>query len=168
MREAKAAAHDLLSLTAAAALSLAITAFAGCGVKQPSSLETRVATSVKHHITVGGKDVPNPLPRNEETIAMGRKAFAYYCVTCHGLDGQATGVPFANAMSPPVPNLASAEVQTYTDGQLKWIIDHGIYPSGMPASKGILSDEEIWSIIHYLRNLPPKGSLGEPKSYSGE
>jgi hypothetical protein len=38
--------------------------------------------------------------------------------------------------------MASAEVQAYTDGQLKWIIDNGIFPSGMPASKGTLSDEE--------------------------
>jgi len=71
-------------------------------------------------------------------------------------------------MSPPVPSLASAEVQSYSDGQLKWIIDNGIYPSGMPASKGILGDDEVWSMIHYLRNLPPKGSVGEPKFYSGQ
>lgn len=140
----------------------------GCGVKQPSSIETKVANGLKHHVTVGNKSEKNPLPANDETIANGRKAFGYYCVACHGLDGQATGVPFAESMSPPVPSLASAEVQSYSDGQLKWIIDNGIYPSGMPASKGILSDDEIWSMIRYLRNLPPKGSAGEPKFYSGQ
>ena len=71
-------------------------------------------------------------------------------------------------MAPPVPSLASESVQKYTDGQLHWIIQNGIYPSGMPASKGILSDEEIWEIVAYIRHLPPKGSLGEPKVYSGE
>jgi mono/diheme cytochrome c family protein len=140
----------------------------GCGVKQPSSLETRVANTVKHRVTVRNKDERNPFSATAENVAAGRKAFAYYCVSCHGLDGQATGVPFANSMSPPVPSLASADVQGYSDGQLKWIIENGIYPSGMPASKGILNDEEIWKIIHYLRNLPPKGSLGDPKFYSGE
>ena len=143
-------------------------AMCGCGVKQPSSVETAVANSVKHRITVRNKSEKNPLPATAENIANGRKVFGYYCVACHGLDGQATGVPFAQTMSPPVPSLASAEVQAYTDGQLKWIIDNGIYPSGMPASKGILGDEDVWSLIHYLRNLPPKGSLGEPKFYSGE
>jgi mono/diheme cytochrome c family protein len=58
-----------------------------------------------------------------------------------------------------------AAVQRYTDGQLKWITDHGISPSGMPASKGILSDDEIWQIVTYIRHLPPKGSLGEPGVY---
>jgi mono/diheme cytochrome c family protein len=38
----------------------------------------------------------------------------------------------------------------------------------MPASKDILGEEEIWSIVIYLRNLPPKGSLGEPAAYSDE
>ena len=71
-------------------------------------------------------------------------------------------------MAPPVPSLASASVQKYTDGQLHSIIQNGIYPSGMPAAKGILNDDEIWAIVTYLRHLPPRGSLGEPKVYSGE
>ena len=97
---------------------------------------------------------------------MERTAFSHYCVACHGLDGQNTGVPFADSMSPPVPSLASIEVQSYTDGQLKWVIDNGIWPSGMPGSKGTLSDEEIWSIVIFLRHLPPAGSVGEPEMYS--
>jgi hypothetical protein len=81
------------------------------------------------------------------------------------MDGQNTGVPFADTMSPPIPLLSSREVQSYTDGQLKWVIDYGIAPSGMPASKGILSDDEIWSIVLFIRNLPPEGSLGDPVLY---
>ena len=77
-----------------------------------------------------------------------------------------TGVPFAGKMSPPLPLLNSRDVQSYTDGQLKWVIDNGIAPSGMPASKGTLSDDEIWSIVLYLRHLPPAGSTREPEMYS--
>jgi hypothetical protein len=32
------------------------------------------------------------------------------------MDGQNTGVPFADHISPPIPSLASAEVQQYTEG----------------------------------------------------
>jgi mono/diheme cytochrome c family protein len=106
------------------------------------------------------------VPLTPDALAAGKEAFGHYCFACHGLDGQNTGVPFAEKMSPPSPLLTSEEVQSYTDGQLKWIIDNGIYPSGMPASKGTLSDEEIWSIVHYIRHLPPAGSLGEPEAYS--
>ena len=74
-------------------------------------------------------------------------------------------MPFADAMSPPVPLLTSKQVQSYADGQLKWVIDNGIKPSGMPGAKGILTDMEIWSIVVYLRHLPPAGSLGDPTAY---
>jgi mono/diheme cytochrome c family protein len=138
----------------------------GCKVSPPSGLERRVIDGAKLHITVGNKTEKNPLPLSAARLADGKEAFGHYCVACHGLDGQNTGVPFADRMSPPIPSLASTEVQEYTDGQLKWVIDNGIAPSGMPASKGTLSDEEIWSIVHFLRHLPRAGSVGEPEMYS--
>ena len=140
----------------------------GCKVRVPGKLETSLAEHVKRGITVGGKGDANPLPVTAENIFAGRQNFSHYCFACHGLDGQNTGVPFAEKMSPPVPSLAGPAVQNYADGQLKWVIDNGISPSGMPASKGILSEDEIWQIVIYLRHLPAKGSLGEPAVYSGQ
>jgi mono/diheme cytochrome c family protein len=141
--------------------------FAGCQVHQPGRVETAFAEGFKRTVSVGGKKGVNPFPATAENIHAGQKNFSDYCMVCHGLDGQNTGVPFADRMSPPVPALNSVAVQKYTDGQLKWIIDNGIFPSGMPASKGILSDDEMWQIVDYIRHLPPKGSLGEPPVYSG-
>ena len=146
---------------------LLATALAGCSVRQPGRLETSFVQGVKRNLTVRGKEDHNPLPATEENIHAGQANFSNYCMVCHGLDGQTTGVPFASRMSPPVPDLKSPAVQNYTDGQLKWIIDNGIYPSGMPASKGMLNDDEIWEIVHYLRHLPEKGRLGEPAVYGG-
>jgi cytochrome c553 len=137
----------------------------GCRVSPPGKMERSFVVATKHRITVGGRSAKNPLPFTTENLAEGKEAFSHYCVACHGLDGQNTGVPFADKMSPPLPSLASSEVQDYTDGQLKWIIDNGISPSGMPSSQGVLNDEEMWSIVHFLRHLPPAGSLGEPVMY---
>jgi mono/diheme cytochrome c family protein len=145
-------------------LSLAL---AGCAAKPPSKVETKVATWTKHHITVGGKKDVNPIQASEESIDEGKQAFTSYCMVCHGLDGQNTGVPFAATLSPPVPSLASAEVQAYTDGQLKWIIKNGIYPSGMPPSNGDFSEREMWEMVLYIRHLPKAGSLGDPAVYGG-
>jgi mono/diheme cytochrome c family protein len=149
---------------------LSILCFAFCRnhfkATPPSRLETRVMTFAKHKALIGSEAQRNPVTVSARTIADGKEAFTHYCVACHGLDGQNSGVPFADRMSPPVPSLASPDVQGYSDGQLKWVIDYGIWPSGMPGSKGILSDDEIWSIVVYLRNLPPAGSLGEPEMYS--
>ncbi len=151
-------------LVSAAAISMAVCA---CKVKPPGRVETSVVEWAKHNVTVGGKRDRNPVRATAETIKSGERTFGYYCVVCHGLDGQNTGVPFAASMSPPIPPLTSYEVQSYTDGQLKSVIANGIAPSGMPASKGTLNDDEIWDIVIYLRHLPPAGSRGEPRVYAG-
>jgi mono/diheme cytochrome c family protein len=140
----------------------------GCRSTPPGKFETKSVQWAKHHITVGGKKDRNPLPPTAENIHAGRQAFGAYCVVCHGRDGQNTGVPFAAAISPPIPSLAGGDVQSYNDGQLKWIIENGIFPSGMPASKGIMGDEEMWQMVLYIRHLPPAGSLGDPRAYSGD
>src|SRR5258708_28890110 len=121
-----------------------------------------------HHVTIGGTHEPNPLKATPENIEEGKRIFGYYCVVCHGRDGQNTGVPFAANMSPPIPSLASADIQRYSDGQLKWVIENAIFPSGMPASQGTLSDDDMWHIVVYLRHLPPAGSLAEPRTYTGD
>lgn len=157
-------ARNVLLLSALAPAILV----SGCKAKAPGKWETKFMTSAEHRVFVGNKKAKNPLPPTAENIALGRQTFSYYCVVCHGLDGQNTGVPFAANMDPPVPSLASTNAQAYTDGQLQWIIANGLGPSGMPASHGILSDDEIWSIVLYIRHLPPAGSLGEPAVYSGD
>lgn len=138
---------------------------AGCRANPPGPIETAVVTYAKHHVFIGNRKQKNPLRDTPENREDGKEAFSYYCVACHGMDGQNTGVPFAKHMSPPIPPLASPEVQDYTDGQLKWILDYGIWPSGMPGSKGTLSDDELWSIVLFIRHLPPAGSQGVPKIY---
>lgn len=140
----------------------------GCKATMPGKWETTLIVGAEHKFMVGGKDVKNPYPASGENIASGKESFSHYCVACHGLDGQNTGVPFADKMSPPVPSLSSSDAQAFTDGQLKWIVDYGLSPSGMPGSKGILTDEEIWDTVLYIRHLPKAGSLGDPAMYSGE
>ena len=149
-----------------ACVVLFLAGMAGCRATPPGKFETTAMTLAKHRFFIGNKQQKNPLPDNSETRADGKEAFTHYCVACHGMDGQNTGVPFADHISPPIPSLASGDVQRYTDGQLKWILDNGISPSGMPGSKGTLNDDELWSIVVYLRHLPPAGSQGVPEMYT--
>jgi mono/diheme cytochrome c family protein len=153
--------HLMMSTT-----TIALMALSGCKADPPGKLETKAITLAKHHIFVGNKTQRNPLPDTPETRADGKEAFSHYCVACHGMDGQNTGIPFVDHISPPIPSLASDNVQRYTDGQLKWILDNGIRPSGMPGSKGTLSDDELWSIVAFLRHLPSSGSQGVPDMYT--
>ncbi len=150
-------------MTRCAALAVALAALA-CKATPPGPVERAVATRLKR-LAVRGRWDRNPVPPTAGNVARGQRDFSHYCVACHGLDGAATGVPFADAMSPPVPRLGAPGVQAYTDGQLHWIVLNGLYPSGMPAARGLLSDEEIWRIVLWLRHLPPAGSLGDPPAY---
>jgi mono/diheme cytochrome c family protein len=152
---------------ASAAVCAALLVLGGCQVRTPGAIETSFIDGAKRRITVRGSSDVNPLPASAENIRVGQRNFAAYCMVCHGLDGQNTGVPFADKMSPPVPLLNSRAVQAYTDGQLHWIINNGISPSGMPAARDIFHDEEMWQLVLFIRHLPPKGSLGEPKLYDG-
>jgi mono/diheme cytochrome c family protein len=148
------------------AMMMTFAGLAGCKATPPGKLETATITFAKHHVFIGNIKQRNPLPMSPETVADGKEAFEHYCVACHGMDGQNTGIPFVDQISPPIPSLASPDVQSYSDGQLKWILDNGIWPSGMPGSKGTLSDDELWSIVVYLRHLPPAGSQGVPDLYT--
>jgi mono/diheme cytochrome c family protein len=144
-----------------------VVAASGCEATPPGHVERAVAAAVKRRVTVGGKADRNPFPPTDDEVRRGQRAFSFYCAACHGLDGQNTGVPFADAMSPPVPRLTAPDVQQYTDGQLHAIITRGLWPSGMPAARGLLSDDEVWQIVLYIRHLPPAGSHGEPPIYAG-
>jgi mono/diheme cytochrome c family protein len=148
-------------------VAVAIAASMDFAAKPPGSLETSVITRIKHW-RIGGKDARPVAAPNPDVAKEGAEHFQHHCQGCHGLDGQNTGVPIATRMSPVIADLASPSVQQYTDGQLKWIIDNGIRLSGMPGWKGIVSDDEEWAMVYYIRHLPQKGSMGMPKAFEEE
>ena len=152
----------------AAAALMIVSIATGCKVGKPGKVESTVMGEIKRNVTIGGKDWKNPVADTPDAVKEGAEHFQHHCQICHGLDGQNTGVPFATKMSPPVADLSSKDVQEYKDGQLKWIIENGIGPSGMPGWKGIVEDDEMWKIVLFMRHLPAKGSLGAPPLYKEE
>ena len=134
--------------------ALLLAALASCKASPPGKFETYVATEVKQRITIGGAKDRNPLSATAANINEGRQQFQNYCSSCHGPDGLNSGVIFADKMSPPVPLLSSPAVQEFRDGQLKQIIQYGVSPSGMPGWHDTLSEEEIWKIVLFIRQLP--------------
>ena len=145
-------------------LIAALAALLSCRANKPGGAEAELVNRIKME-TIGGKNLKNPLPDTPANQKIGAEHFQHHCQVCHGLDGHNTGVPFAAQMSPPVADLGEKEIQAYSDGQLKWIIDNGIRFTGMPGWMGIVDDNEQWAIVHYLRHLPAKGSLGPPPVY---
>lgn len=86
----------------------------------------------------------NPLEMNPRNIATGKNAFARNCVACHGEKADGKGLMESSSLITDTFHLQS-------DGIIFTKISTG--RDKMPPFKGMLKDEEIWSIVHYLRVL---------------
>jgi plastocyanin/mono/diheme cytochrome c family protein len=105
--------------------------------------------SLRHH----GPKVDNPLAHD---AAAGRRGLALYgemCVMCHGAPGVSPSEPFAG-LNPPAPDLASPDLQAFSDGMLFRAIAQGIRSTGMPAFVPTHDEPAIWSLVAAVRHLP--------------
>ncbi len=87
--------------------------------------------------------VQNPLPVTPKTLTNGRTLYDAQCKSCHGAKGLGDGMI-------PAANLVSEEAQAQSDGSLFWKLQQG--RGQMPSFSG-LPAEQLWEVIHYLRNL---------------
>lgn len=103
--------------------------------------------------------VPNPVPNNADTMARAAEVFRVNCAMCHGQSGRGDGgvgdalVKYRYARP---ANLGAEAVQEKTDGELYWSITNGVLV--MPQFKNLLSEEDRWTVIHYLRTFAQEGS----------
>jgi mono/diheme cytochrome c family protein len=99
----------------------------------------------------------NPLPITEANIKAGEKLFMknakpIACKMCHGKKGNGKG-PGAGGMSPrPRDFTCSTMMKDIPDGQLFWIVKNGSPGTGMMAFKK-LKDNQVWQLVHYIRQL---------------
>jgi mono/diheme cytochrome c family protein len=98
------------------------------------------------------KDVKNPYS-GKASIKQGKDIYKMRCVVCHGEKGKGDG-PAGKALNPPAADHSSAMVQNQTDGELFWKISEGRGP--MVGWKLILSEEDRWHVVNYLRTLKEK------------
>ncbi len=111
------------------------------------TLETVRTRSIKAH--AAGISVPPGL-LDPAKVAMGTEHFAMHCAVCHGAPGVPKG-DIAEGLYPQPPDLATA-AKLYSDGELFWIIKHGIKMTGMP-SWADHSDDEVWATVAFLKKL---------------
>ncbi len=105
--------------------------------------------SIAHH----ARSERNPLASDPGAVERGLEHYRDDCLACHGGPG---GHPkdFAAGLHPRPPDLASQEVQSFTDGMLYATIAGGVDSTGMPAFASAHSPQDIWSIVAFLRHLP--------------
>ncbi len=120
----------------------------------PGKLEKKAAGLVlDRSVAHRAPKTSNPVVPSPEALRTGLEHYRGMCVTCHGapgVDASEIGV----GLSPPAPDLTLARVQARTDGELFWLVSHGIRMTGMPAFGPTHENEEIWKIVAFLRHLP--------------
>lgn len=90
-------------------------------------------------------------PFGADAVTAGAEVFNANCVPCHGPQGHGDG-PASAALSPQPKNLAELQ-KTAADDYLFWRINNGKEGTSMVAWRGVLTEEQIWQVIAFIRTL---------------
>jgi mono/diheme cytochrome c family protein len=121
-------------------------------IPNPGTLERHMANmamdaSVEKRASKG----PNPVPLNDAVLIDAAKEYEEHCSMCHGSQNP-KAMDFGNKLSPRAPNLLR-HADDDPDGEIYWIIENGIRMTGMSAWKDHFSSDEMWGIVHLLKNV---------------
>jgi mono/diheme cytochrome c family protein len=108
--------------------------------------------------SAAAKGVKNPVQPTPASVTAGKALYAKHCLSCHGAAGKGDG-KFAPKNSPPA-DLSDAEWKRgSSDGELFAVVREGAAPElVMRGFKGRLTDNEIWTVVNYVKTLSAKGS----------
>jgi len=121
--------------------------------RAPGPVETAIARRlVKLSIPRSERNAANPFAGDPAAWRAAADHFAEHCAACHGADGRGSAI--GSHMYPPVPDLASAAVQQFSDGALYAIIQNGVRWTGMPAFRSTDEPAEMWKLVSFVRHVP--------------
>lgn len=107
----------------------------------------------------------NPIPAMD-SITAGKKIYTEQCEPCHGEQGDGKGPVGATLKPRPADFTDAKRMEQLSDAYLFWRISEGggfePFNSAMPAKKGVLSENDIWNVINYVRTF----SFEKPKAPS--
>jgi len=118
---------------------------------EPHSLivEWALNTTKKYSIKKHAEHIARPKLNDDNLVKKGFDHYEDMCSGCHG----SPGVEPAKDFNPSPPALTK-ESEVFSSTELFWVIKNGIKMTGMPSFGLSHSDEEIWSIVAFLKQLP--------------
>jgi mono/diheme cytochrome c family protein len=123
---------------------------------EPGRIEALVARSARSMaIPSSARVLPNPIPLSADVIAEGMAHYADHCATCHANDGSGK-TEMGQGLYPRAPDMRLPPTQDLSDGELFYVIEHGIRFTGMPGwGTGTATGElASWQLVHFMRHLP--------------
>jgi mono/diheme cytochrome c family protein len=109
------------------------------------------AIGVRYHELLTAAVTPNPTPSSPESINRGRELWRQDCEACHGASGRGDGPISANLQKQPKDLSKIAPPPVFPDGVVAYRIANG--GEGMPAWKSVLTTDQIWDLINFIRSL---------------
>jgi cbb3-type cytochrome oxidase cytochrome c subunit/cytochrome c553 len=104
------------------------------------------------------------MPGNTD-LMRGRQVYLQRCWMCHGDAGQGEG-PDGKHLSPMPANFTEPDLKKFPDSEWYWKVTHGIGNAAMPQWRLLLSDEDRWAAIKYIKETFT--SPTEPKEVSDD
>ena len=98
----------------------------------------------------------NPIQLTPANLMEGAKEYEEHCAFCHG-GAKAKVSPMQHKLNPPAPQLIN-RIPHDPDAWLFWVTKHGVRMTGMPTWDGVLTDDQIWKIVAFIKHsdkLPP-------------
>jgi mono/diheme cytochrome c family protein len=129
-------------------IGMGILLLTACGGEESSSSPTH-ANATLAPVPAEYAGLTNPL--GEDAAQAGAEVFRTNCEMCHGPQGRGDG-PAGQSLEPKPGNLAQVQMDA-GDDYLFWRIHDGKPGTSMVAWKGILTDEQIWQAVAFIRTL---------------
>jgi mono/diheme cytochrome c family protein len=122
----------------------------------PGPTETRIAGRLRTlAIPREARKRKNPTGPTPEVIRAGMEHFADHCAVCHANDGSGE-TEMGRGLYPRAPDMRRPATQSLPDGELFYIIEHGVRLTGMPAWGDGSPESEVasWHLVQFIRHLP--------------
>ncbi len=110
-----------------------------------------------------GQALRNPLPHTPEVIAHGAFVYDNVCITCHGPRGAGDGT--LTLLFPKPPSLMTQRVRDWPDGEIFHRPMRG--QGSMPSHARQLDARDIWSVVHYIRQMQSEEPVAPPAAAPG-
>jgi mono/diheme cytochrome c family protein len=117
----------------------------------PSTFERRTAMkSMDEWVDQHAPKQANPFPPTMDNIMDGSMTYDKNCAMCHGSLKQPNS-PLQTKFYPAVPQLMT-NTPDDPDGNLFYVIKYGVRYTAMPGWDGVLSDDDIWKTVTFIKN----------------
>lgn len=100
-----------------------------------------------------GQQLENPIEFDDVSIREGAGLYIANCLLCHGAKGREEDSVDPAYAHGDAADLTNRKSEALTDGDLFYWTSQGVPGTQMPAFNEALSDEEIWTLVNYVRWL---------------